>query len=50
MTYKLPTATPAELGLDGAQLAALDQLVEAHVADGRHPGAQLAIAGTAGSA
>ena len=44
MAFPLPFATTAELGLDAARLESLDRLVAGHVADGRHPGAQLAIA------
>lgn len=44
MTFPLPAADPAELGLDPAALARLVATVERHVAEGLHPGAQLAVA------
>ncbi len=40
----LPSAEPAALGLDPDRLEQLYAAVEAHVAEGRYPGAQLAIA------
>ena len=40
----LPCAEPADLGLDPDRLARLYAAVEAHIAEGRYPGAQLAIA------
>ncbi len=40
----LPSAEPSALGLDPDRLERLYALVEAHVAAGRYPGAQLAIA------
>lgn len=40
----LPSAAPAALGLDPDQLERLYATVEAHIAAGRYPGAQLAIA------
>lgn len=40
----LPSAEPAALGLDPARLERLYAAVEAHLADGRYPGAQLAVA------
>jgi CubicO group peptidase (beta-lactamase class C family) len=40
----LPSAAPAALGLDPDQLARLYATIEAHIAAGRYPGAQLAIA------
>ncbi|MBI2760317.1 MAG: beta-lactamase family protein [Chloroflexi bacterium] len=40
----LPTAEPEELGLDPRRVGQLYQLVEAHVATGRYPGAQVAFA------
>ena len=42
--FPLPDASPAELGLDPARLDALCARVEADIAAGHHPGAQLAIA------
>jgi CubicO group peptidase (beta-lactamase class C family) len=40
----LPCAEPADLGLDPDRLARLYAAVEAHIAEGCYPGAQLAIA------
>jgi CubicO group peptidase (beta-lactamase class C family) len=40
----LPRATPAALGLDERALDRLVELVTRHVAEGRYPGAQLAVA------
>jgi CubicO group peptidase (beta-lactamase class C family) len=40
----LPSAEPGALGLDPDRLERLYAMVEAHVAQGRYPGAQLAIA------
>lgn len=40
----LPTADPAALGLDPDRLERLYATVESHIAAGRYPGAQLAIA------
>src|SRR3712207_1695800 len=40
----LPSAEPAALGLDADRLERLYAAVEAHIAEGRYPGAQLAIA------
>ena len=42
--FPLPTATPAELGLDPAKLDLLCARIEADIASGHHPGAQLALA------
>lgn len=44
MTFPLTTAEPARLGLDTQAIDRLLALVAGHVADGRYPGAQLAIA------
>jgi CubicO group peptidase (beta-lactamase class C family) len=44
MTIPLTSASPASLGLDPRQLERLHELVTRHVAEGRYPGAQLAIA------
>jgi CubicO group peptidase (beta-lactamase class C family) len=40
----LPSADPADLGLDPRRLEDLDALIESHIAAGRYPGAQIAIA------
>lgn len=44
MSPVLPAADPAELGLDPARLERACELIAEHVAAGRHPGAQLAVA------
>ena len=44
MTYPLPTASLAELGLAARPLEHLDGLIRAHIAEGRYPGAQIALA------
>jgi CubicO group peptidase (beta-lactamase class C family) len=44
MTTPLATASPSSLGLDPRQLERLHELVTRHVAEGRYPGAQFAIA------
>jgi len=44
MTIPLATATPSSLGLDQRALERLHELVTRHVAEGRYPGAQLAVA------
>ena len=43
-TAVLPPAPPAELGLDPERLEQLYAAVERHIAEGRYPGAQVAIA------
>ena len=40
----LPLAGPDSLGLDAARLDRLEALIESHIAEGRYPGAQFAIA------
>ena len=44
MPFPLPEADPASLGLDPAALARLAATIERHVAEGLHPGAQIAVA------
>lgn len=44
MSVPLPPADPASLGLDPARLERLTELVALHLAEGRYPGAQLAVA------
>ena len=44
MTFPLPAADPADLGLDPRRLNRLCQLIEEHIAQGLHPGAQVAVA------
>jgi CubicO group peptidase (beta-lactamase class C family) len=43
-TYMLPAADPASLGLDPGRIEQLYQLIESHIAGGRYPGAQVAMA------
>jgi len=40
----LPLSDPAALGLDPARIARLCTVIEGHIAEGRYPGAQIAIA------
>jgi CubicO group peptidase (beta-lactamase class C family) len=40
----LPTAAPADLGLDPDRLARLEALIQSHIDAGRYPGAQIALA------
>ena len=42
--FPLPTASPAELGFAPEPLARLDALITRHIAEGRYPGAQIALA------
>ncbi len=42
--FPLEPASPAELGLHEPALARLRELIERHIADGRYPGAQIALA------
>jgi CubicO group peptidase (beta-lactamase class C family) len=44
MKFPLPSSTPTQLGLDASALERLMELVTRHVAEGRYPGAQLALA------
>jgi len=44
MTFPLPSAEPAALGLDPAKLQRLCDRIERDVASGLHPGAQVAVA------
>jgi CubicO group peptidase (beta-lactamase class C family) len=44
MDFPLPASTPAALDLVSEPLERLDRLIEGHIADGRYPGAQLAVA------
>jgi CubicO group peptidase (beta-lactamase class C family) len=46
MTQRFPleSSTAAELGFDGAALTRLDELINRHIAEGRYPGAQIALA------
>ncbi len=42
--FPLPQASPAELGFAPGPLAQLEHLIEQHIAEGRYPGAQIALA------
>jgi CubicO group peptidase (beta-lactamase class C family) len=44
MTFPLPLATPADLGLDPAALERLGEIITGHLTEGRYPGAQIAVA------
>lgn len=44
MVVTLPPSEPAALGLDPARIARLCQVIGGHIAEGRYPGAQIAIA------
>ncbi|WP_207538974.1 serine hydrolase domain-containing protein [Sabulicella rubraurantiaca] len=44
MDFPLPETTPEAVGLDALRLERMCQRVEADIAEGRHPGAQLAVA------
>lgn len=44
MAYPLPSANLAELGLAPKPLEHLDRLIREHIAEGRYPGAQIALA------
>src|SRR5256885_16526014 len=44
MRFPLDSASPVALGLDGKPLDRLRELVTRHVAEGRYPAAQLAVA------
>jgi len=46
MTQRFPLelSSPADLHLDGTTLSRLDELINRHIAEGRYPGAQIAIA------
>ena len=42
--FLLESASPEELGFDVPALSRLRQLIASHIADGRYPGAQIALA------
>lgn len=42
--FIMPTADPESAGIDPDRLARLDALIESHIAEGRYPGAQIAVA------
>ncbi len=42
--FPLEASTAADLGFDGAALTRLDELINRHIAEGRYPGAQIALA------
>ena len=44
MAFPLPTGNPASLDLDVRALERLEEIVTRHVAEGRYPGAQVAVA------
>ena len=44
MTFVLPPTTPAEAGLRGKQIDRVCRIIERHIAEGRYPGSQIAIA------
>jgi CubicO group peptidase (beta-lactamase class C family) len=44
MTVPLSTATPSSVGLDPRPLERLQELITRHLAEGRYPGAQIALA------
>jgi CubicO group peptidase (beta-lactamase class C family) len=44
MSFPLKSAEPASLGLDQASLGRLESAIEAHIGEGRYPGAQIAVA------
>ncbi|MSO76039.1 MAG: class A beta-lactamase-related serine hydrolase [Alphaproteobacteria bacterium] len=43
-TFPLEISTPEKLGLHAPALARLGQLIDRHIAEGRYPGAQIAVA------
>jgi len=44
MSFPLSIATPSSLGLDVPSLDRLQELITRHLAEGRYPGAQIAVA------
>ena len=44
MPFPLPVATPSSLDLDAPSLDRLQELITRHLAEGRYPGAQIAVA------
>ena len=44
MSYPLDSADLASLGFDAKPLGHLDNLIRGHIAEGRYPGAQIALA------
>ncbi len=44
MSFPLPVAAPSALGLDVPSLDRLQELITRHLAEGRYPGAQIAVA------
>ena len=45
MSFPLSAGTPSSLGLDPRALERLQELITRHLAEGRYPGAQIALAG-----
>src|SRR5262245_14423023 len=44
MNFPLASSTPSALGLDQARLDQLARIIQAHIEQGRYPGAQIAVA------
>ena len=44
MNFPLAPSTPAQLGLDQTRLNQLARIIDAHIREGRYPGAQIAVA------
>jgi CubicO group peptidase (beta-lactamase class C family) len=44
MNFPLASSTPSALGFDQARLDQLARMIEGHIQQGRHPGAQIAVA------
>ena len=44
MTFPLESSTPTAVGLAPEPLARLEEIVTRHIAEGRYPGAQVAVA------
>ena len=44
MAFPLSAATPSSLGLDARALERLQELITRHLAEGRYPAAQIAVA------
>ncbi len=42
--FVLPAADPAAAGIDPERLARVERVIEGHIAEGRYPGAQIALA------
>ncbi len=44
MAFPLPESNPEALGLDPRPLERMCAVIEGHIAEGHHPGAQVAVA------